>query len=162
MTILAPMRAEVYPSYLQASAAGYAEDNIASGRWPKEGALARSLAEYAILLPQGVATPSQHLFEILSAEDRVTVGYLWFAVQEKHGVRSAFIYDVEIKPEFRRQGHAKRAFRALEEFIATLHVTSICLHVFANNPGAQALYRELGFAVTGMNMRKPFGTAKSV
>ena len=84
------MRAEVYPSYLQASAAGYAEDNITSGRWPKEGALARSLAEYEVLLPQGVATPSQYLFEILSEEDGPTVGYLWFAVQEKQGVRSAF------------------------------------------------------------------------
>lgn len=154
------MRAEVYPSYLQASAAGYAEDNIASGRWPKEGALARSLAEYEVLLPRGVATPSQHLFEILSAEGGPTVGYIWFAVQEKHGVRSAFIYDVEIKPEFRRQGHAKRAFRALEKFIGTLNVTSICLHVFAKNTGAQALYRALGFAVTGMNMRKPLGNVE--
>ena len=154
------MRAEVYPSYLQASAAGYAEDNITSGRWPKEGALERSLAEYAALLPQGVATPNQHLFEILSAEDGPTVGYLWFAVQERHEVRSAFIYDVEIKPEFRRQGHAKRAFRALEQFITTLNVTSICLHVFSNNIGAQTLYRELGFAVTGMNMRKPLATAE--
>ena len=154
------MRAEAYAAYLQTAGAGYAEDNVTSGRWPREGALERSLAEHEALLPLGVATPGHHLFEILNAEGGPAVGYLWFAVQEGHGVRSAFIYDVEIKPEFRRQGHARRAFQALEEFIAALNLSSICLHVFANNPSAQALYRELGFAATGINMRKQVGGKK--
>ena len=155
MTALVPMRAKVYPSYLRESAAGYAEDNIASGRWPKEGALERSLAEMQSQLPQGLATPDNHLFEIVATEGRETVGYLWFAVEERHGMRRAFIYDLGVKKAFRRQGHAWRALQALEQIVASLGLSSIGLHVFSQNAGAQALYRELGFAVTGINMRKP-------
>ena len=155
MTALVPMRADVFPSYLREAAASYAEDNIASGRWPKNGALERSLAEMQRHLPQGLATRDNHLFEIVATEGRVTVGYLWFAVEERHGVRGAFIYDVEVKEPFRRQGHARRALQALEKIVAALGLSSIGLHVFVQNAGAQALYRELGFAVTGLNMRKP-------
>ena len=148
------MRADVYPLYLHAAAASYAEDNIASGRWPKKGALERSLAEMQRLLPQGVATPDHHLFEMVAVEGGTTVGYLWFAVEERHGMRGAFIYDLEVKAEFRRQGHAKRALQALEKIVTALGLSSIGLHVFSQNAGAQSLYRELGFAVTGLNMRK--------
>ena len=155
MTVLVPMRADVYPSYLHAAAASYAEDNIVSRRWPRKGALKRSLAEMQRHLPQGLATPDHHLFEIVATEGCVTVGYLWFAVEERHGLRGAFIYDVEVKEAFRRQGHARRALQDLEKIVAGLGLTSIGLHVFAQNAGAQALYRELGFAVTGLNMRKP-------
>ena len=148
------MRADVYPSYLRAAAASYAEDNIASRRWPKAGALARALAEMQRHLPQGLATPDNHLFEIVATEDGVTVGYLWFAVEERHGMRGAFIYDLEVKAAFRRQGHAKRALQALEKIVTALGLSSIGLHVFSQNAGAQALYRELGFSITGLNMRK--------
>lgn len=151
------MRAEAYASYLQAAVAGYAEDNISSGRWPRDGALQRSLGEFEGLLPQGLETPNQHLFEIRPAEDGPTVGFIWFAVEERHGIRGAYVYDLEVKPDFRRQGHAKRALLALEPIVGALGLPSIGLHVFGNNPGAQALYRQLGYAVTGLNMLKPLG-----
>jgi ribosomal protein S18 acetylase RimI-like enzyme len=105
-------------------------------------------------LPQGLATPDNHLFEILATADGPTVGCLWFAVEDQHGVRGAYVYDVEIKPEFRRLGHARRAFQALDGIVASLGLSSIGLHVFGHNPGAQALYIQLGFAVTGINMLK--------
>ena len=148
------MREEAYAAWLESSVAGYAEDKVASGQWPREDALARSLAEFAALLPQGLATPDNHLFEILATADGPTVGYLWFAVEDHHGVRGAYVYDVEIKAEFRRQGHARRAFRLLDAIVASLGLATIGLHVFGHNPGAQALYSQLGFAVTGINMLK--------
>jgi ribosomal protein S18 acetylase RimI-like enzyme len=154
MTVLVAMRPEVYPAYLRESVAGYAEDNIASGRWPADGALERSLAEFETLLPQGLATPDHHLFEIRTADDGPTVGYLWFAVEQRLGTRSAYVYDVVVHEAFRRQGHAWRAFQALEAFVAALGMASIGLHVFGHNPGAQALYQQLGYGVTGINMLK--------
>lgn len=157
MTVLAPMRPEVFATYRQAEVAGYAEENIASGRWPKEGALDRSLAEFDALLPQGLATPDSHLFEIRENEDGPTVGFLWFAVEERHGVRSAFVYDVSVGEAYRRRGHAKRAFRALEAIAASLGLSRIDLHVFGHNPGAQALYQQLGFTLTGSNLIKQLG-----
>ena len=148
------MRRESFAPYLQASATGYAEDNVACGRWSPQDALARSLAEFESLLPQGLDTPDNHLFEILAEAEGPVVGVIWFAVEIKHGLRSAFVYDVGIHPQFRRQGHAKRAFEALEPVVAGLGLSSIGLHVFGHNPGAQALYAKLGYGVTGINMLK--------
>jgi ribosomal protein S18 acetylase RimI-like enzyme len=154
MTELVPMRPEVYSEYLITSVAGYAEENVSSGRWPAEGAVARSQIEFQELLPQGLATPDHYLFEIRDSASGPTVGYIWFAAEVRHGFRGAFVYDVEIKKEYRRLGHALRAFRALETHAAALGLATIGLHVFGQNAGAQALYQKLGYAVTGMNMLK--------
>ena len=154
MTTLIPMSAEKFVHYQVAAVAGYAEDNVASGRWPEEGAIARSQADFAESLPQGLQTPDNYLFEITAGDDGVCVGYIWFAVVEKNGLRSAFVFDVEIKPEFRRQGHAAAAFAALEPLVRKLGLSSIGLHVFSQNAGAQALYRKLGYGVTSVNMLK--------
>ena len=118
------------------------------------GALEGSRADFDDSLPHGLATPDNYLFEIQDGEDGTTVGYLWFAVVVKHGLRSAYVYDLEVKREPRRQGHAKRAFAALEARVAALGLSSIGLHVFGHNPGAQSLYSQLGYTVTGINMIK--------
>lgn len=87
MTVLAPMRPEVYATYLEASVAGYAEDNTASGRWPREGAVERSRANYLDLPPQWLATPDNYLYEIMADDGGPIVGVIWFAVEARHGVR---------------------------------------------------------------------------
>ena len=154
MTILVPMSSIIYQEYLDAAVEAYAEENVESGRWPKEGALQRSREDFNNSLPQGLDTPDNFLFEIKLAEPGPTIGYLWFAVVEKNGLKSAFVYDVEVKLEFRRQGHAKAAFAALEPLVVELGLNSIGLHVFGHNPGAKALYDEIGYKVTGINMLK--------
>ncbi|HSI59510.1 MAG TPA: GNAT family N-acetyltransferase [Ideonella sp.] len=154
MIELVPMSETAYGAYLQASIADYAEENVASGRWLEAEALARSRASYESLLPQGLATPDNHIFEIRQSGSVQTVGYLWVAVVVRNGDRSAYIYDVSIHPPYRRRGYAKAAFEALEPVVRGLGLGSIGLHVFAHNPGAQALYEKLGYAVTGLNMQK--------
>ena len=154
MTQLRAMPAAAFEPYVQTSVAGYAEDNVTAGRWPREGALERSRAEFESLLPQGLDTPDNHLFQIMATPAGPVVGVIWFAVDVKHGLRSAFVYDVEIHAPFRRQGHALRAFQALEPVVAALGLSTIGLHVFGHNPGAQALYAKLGYGVTGINMVK--------
>jgi ribosomal protein S18 acetylase RimI-like enzyme len=154
MTVLVPMRPEVFPSYQESSVAAYAKENVEAERWPAEGAIARSQAEFSGLLPRGLATPDHFLFEIKDAPEGETVGVLWFGVLEKSGLRSAFVFDVEVAPAFRRRGHGRAAFAALERIVQTMGLTKIGLHVFRHNPGAQALYESLGFRVTGMNMIK--------
>ncbi len=156
MTVLSPMRAEAYAAYLESSVAGYAEDNIAAGRWPRQGAVGRSRASYLELLPHGLATPDNYLYEIMADEGGPVVGVIWFAVEMRHGVRTAFVYDLEIESAHRRQGHARRAFLALEALVAGLGLDSIGLHVFGQNHAAQALYSQLGYVVTGINMVKRF------
>ncbi len=154
MTILIPMSTEKYSDYLDSGVLNYAKENVESGRWPEKGALERSRANFNQLLPQGLETPDNYLFEVIAEPGGPTVGSIWFAVEEQHGHRSAFVLDVEIKPEFRRQGHAKAAFEAVEIFVRKLGLSSIGLHVFGHNPGAQTLYSELGYEVTSINMLK--------
>ena len=153
-TTLAPMSPEFYRSFREAAIAAYAEDNVAAGRWRRDTALQQSRTSFDELLPQGLATPDNHLFEIRAAPAGPAIGAIWFAVETRNGVRSAYVYDVEIDPAWRRQGHARRAFEALEPMIRALGISSIGLHVFGHNPGAQALYARLGYRVTGFNMVK--------
>ena len=157
MAALLPMRPERYPAYLESAIAGYAQDNISAGRWPELGALERSREDFATLLPQGLATPEHFLYEILAHEGGPTIGSLWVHIEHKFGAVSAYVYDLEIEPAFRRQGHAEHALRALEALAAAAGAGGIGLNVFADNVGAQALYRKLGYVTTNFNMRKPLG-----
>jgi ribosomal protein S18 acetylase RimI-like enzyme len=156
MTVLSPMTPAGFAAYLQSSIVGYAEENVAAGRWPTEGALARSRHEIETLLPQGLATPDNHLFDIREGpgDDSAVVGFLWFGIEAPRGLRSAFVYDVGIDAAWQRRGHATRAFLALEGLVLALGVHRIGLHVFGHNTGAQALYASLGYGVTGLNMLK--------
>jgi ribosomal protein S18 acetylase RimI-like enzyme len=156
-TLLHPMRPEAFGPYLEAAVEAYADDNVRAGRWPAAGALERSRADFASLLPHGLATPDNHLLELFAAEGGPPVGALWFALERRHGLCGAFVYNIEIAPAHRRQGHARRALQAIEPLAAALGATSIGLHVFGFNAGAQALYRALGYGVTGISMQKALG-----
>ena len=160
MTLLVPMGPAFFGTYMPTEIAAYAEDNIASGRGPREGALERARSEIESLLPLGLATPEHHFFEIRPTVDAPTIGALWFGIEERHGLRSAFVYNVGIDAAWRRQGHALRAFEALDSMVRKLGLSHIGLHVFGHNPGAQALYAKLGYGVTGLNMVKRLGETR--
>lgn len=157
MTVLAPMTAEAFKRYLVAAIEGYAQDNIDAGRWPEAGASERSRADFERLLPLGIDTPDHHLMEIRADDSSPAIGILWFVIDEQFGNRTAFIYDIEIMPQFRRQGNAAAAIGALETLVQAMDVSGIGLHVFAHNHGAQQLYQTLGFRTTGSNMIKVIG-----
>jgi ribosomal protein S18 acetylase RimI-like enzyme len=116
MTTLAPMGEEGCATFVEASVTGYANDNVAAGRW--------------------------------------TVGFLWFATLSRGNTKAAYVYQLEVHPEFRRRGHARAAFEAMEAIVVTMGLATIGLHVFGHAPGAQALYSSLGYQVTGINMQK--------
>jgi ribosomal protein S18 acetylase RimI-like enzyme len=148
------MNSNSFASYRILAATGYAEENVASGRWPKEGSLERSFEDFDESLPQGLATPNNFIYEIHDEATSTVVGTIWFAVITKNGMTSAFVYDIEIKTEYRRRGHARAAFTALEALVKSLGLSSIGLHVFGQNSAAQALYSSLGYGITGINMLK--------
>lgn len=154
MTVLSPMSDNFYQQFYAVMSETYAEENVKSGRWPLENALERSRGEITRLLPAGVATPDNYLFEIKTDEEGETAGYIWLAASERQGERSAFIYEVTVFEQFRRQGHARAAFLQLEDHVRALGLGSIGLNVFYHNTGAQALYTSLGYAPTNMTMVK--------
>jgi ribosomal protein S18 acetylase RimI-like enzyme len=112
MTTLVPIRREQFSAFAETANAGYAQDNVRSGRWPSAEALALAKAEFEQLLPQGQATPNHHVYEIQDEPTGETVGFLWFAVVGASDARSAFIYNATVKQSFRRRRHAKAALNA--------------------------------------------------
>lgn len=152
--VLQPMGAAGFERFWRESIAAYADEKVTAGQWLAETAHAQSAAEFAGLLPQGLATPDHHLFEINDPVNSQPVGHLWFAIETRHGVRMAYVYDLAVQPEHQRRGHATRAFRAMEDRVRALNVWRIDLHVFGHNPGAQALYAALGYRVTSVTMAK--------
>ena len=154
MTSLRPMPQTSFDAYRLASAQGYADDNVTSGRWPREAAFERALEDFDQSLPDGLNTADNHVFEIRDDDLDRAVGALWFAVVQKNGIKSAFIYDVEVAAAYRRRGHARAAFTLLEPIVQAMGLRAIGLHVFNQNTSAQALYRSLGYEVTSVNMLK--------
>lgn len=153
MAILRPITEPEYQAWLEMVIPEYAEDKVSSGQWAVESALELSRKEYAELLPQGRHTEKNHLFTILDPEG-TPVGNLWFVEKERASSRIAYVYDIYIKPEHRRRGHALSAFQVLEQKVVELSLTGIALHVFGHNHAAQALYAKLGYVATNINMFK--------
>jgi RimJ/RimL family protein N-acetyltransferase len=158
MTTLRPMTEDEFAAWMAATVPAYAEDKVASGQWSEAESLARSRKEFDELLPQGLATPENRLFTIVDALG-APVGTLWIAEQSRAGARVAYVYDVGIHPERQREGHAYRAFVALEDEAHRLGLAGIALHVFGHNTGARALYARLGFEPTNLHLFKPLARA---
>lgn len=159
-TTLVPMTEAEFLAFVEEIVPAYAADKVACGQWPEAEALARSREELAELLPQGLATPGQHLYTLHDAASGDAVGRLWIAEQQRAGSKVAYVYDVAIAPAHRRRGHAMRAFEALEAEARALGFEGIALHVFGHNRGAQALYEKLGYRPTNIHMFKDIAAAK--
>ena len=154
MTVLVAMSESEYVQFVERSIPAYAAHKVESGQWLQQESLERAGKSFNDLLPQGLATPNNHLFTIIDAE-QAAVGMVWIAAQERADKRIAYVYDVSIKPQHQRRGHATRAFRALEDEIRTLGLSGIALHVFGHSLNAHALYVKLGYQTTNINMYKP-------
>jgi ribosomal protein S18 acetylase RimI-like enzyme len=154
MTKLVRMREESFERFFELAVHGYAEDNAASGRWSWQDAVLLARTETTRLLPQGLATKDNDLFEIQLPRSGEIVGYLWAAALNRGVKKVAYIYQLYVLPEFRRQGHARRALQQYEAMARQGGFGSVALNVFGSNTGAQTLYRSLGFAVTSIGMHK--------
>jgi ribosomal protein S18 acetylase RimI-like enzyme len=154
MTTLVPMQAEAFPAFFELAVAGYADDNVASGRWLEHEAVQLAQSETQRLLPQGVATPDHYLYEIKGESSADPVGFLWFAALPRGSRRVAYLFQLHVHSPFRRRGHARAALAALEQLAIGLGLAGVALNVFGSNVEAQALYRAAGYGVTSIGMHK--------
>lgn len=106
------------------------------------------------LLPHGENTSDHFLYGISIEGVSECVGYLWFATMQRGSAKVAYVYQVMIKPAFRRRGYAKQAMSAVEKAAIAAGHTSMALNVFAQNTGARKLYESLGYGITNMNMAR--------
>jgi len=153
---LVPMTQAEFEAWLPVAIATYASETAASGRWTREESAERSRQEHERLLPQGLATPNHQLWSITRASDHKPVGVLWIEAQQSP-VPTAFIYNVEIYPEYRRRGYAEQAMTNLEDAARRMGLRQIRLHVFGHNSAARPLYEKLGYEPTNIMMAKQLG-----
>lgn len=153
-SILKKMSKLEFTQYLEYAVPEYARENVESGRWVSEGAIERSRLDYERLLPDGIETTNNYLFNILSPADKCIAGSLWLAIEKHAQISSAFIYDIEVKKNYRRKGLATNALIEIEAFVKALDIKTLGLHVFRQNTSAQKLYSCLGYSVVSTNMTK--------
>src|SRR5260370_40963544 len=77
---LTPMDLVDYAAFLEQAIVDYADDKVRVGNWQPDEAIERSRGEFANLLPQGKATPNNHLWTIEEGETATKVGILWLVV----------------------------------------------------------------------------------
>ena len=148
---LVPMTDAAYTAWRERSVREYAAEHVKSGNWTAAEAPANAEAQFAQILPDGMATPGQFLWTVRdSAGD--DVGILWVGTERRPG--HAFIYDVEMATDRRGQGLGTAAMLALEEWCRANAISTIGLHVFGHNEGAWRLYKRLGYKETSVQMEK--------
>lgn len=108
------------------------------------------------MLAQGIEIPDHYIFEIFAAVEEEPVGYVCVAALPRGTAKLASIVQLSIKSKFQRKGHARAALNLIEQRARGLGLFGTELHIFAPNPGAQALYESVGYKVSSTNMIKPF------
>ncbi|MEM6836368.1 MAG: GNAT family N-acetyltransferase [Cyanobacteria bacterium P01_C01_bin.120] len=84
------------------------------------------------------------------------IGYLWLgtAIDQQQGDRHSYILALYVAPECRRQGIATALLQQAQVWAQAKGDRQIGLQVFANNPGAIALYRKLGYRTHSLWLMK--------
>ena len=154
MVRLVPMSDSEYQAYLALAVRDYADEKVAAGNWQPAEALERSAQEFQKLLPNGVATQDNYLFNIEDQTLAAKVGMIWLARIMRGAHPIIFIYDFRIDEAQRRRGYGEQAMHAAEEQAKALGFDTIALHVFGHNHAARALYEKMGYEITNINMAK--------
>ncbi|EAD1225988.1 GNAT family N-acetyltransferase [Listeria monocytogenes] len=145
------MTASDLEDFLSTAITDYANEKVEAGTWDEEEALAKSQGSFNKLLYDGITTPNEYLYSIISGEK---IGYIWFHVDETRSGKHAFIYDFVIFEAFRGKGFGTKTLEALDKLAKDMEITKIELHVFAHNKTAIGLYNKVGFQNTDITMAK--------
>ncbi len=112
-----------------------------------------------------IDTKENNLILLARANDeaKTHVGFIWMAERDGReawyfGSQPAWIYNIWIKPDFRRKGLATYLLRAGIAWAADMGFQKLGLHVFGNNTPAIKLYRQCGFEAAYAYHQKDFET----
>src|SRR5258708_21577351 len=101
MVKLVPMTEAEFAEYLGTAVELYAQAHIQAGDCEPADALELAQADYAMLLPQRLATPDHFLFSVLHETSGARVAIVWFDIRDLRAGRPAFVYDFGVRPEHR-------------------------------------------------------------
>jgi ribosomal protein S18 acetylase RimI-like enzyme len=140
---LTAMTADGLSSWAASSRAGFAQQQVASGSMPAPEATEYAQRAFDALLPQGVNSPGQHLWDVQWGDDRV--GHVWVQISSHSDGLDAFVFDVDLRPESRGRGLGRAAMLAAESEVRRMGVRRVRLNVFGHNVAALRLYDGLGY-----------------
>ena len=149
---LDPMTREQYVAYRASAEIAYADEIRDSGSMPETEAREKAAVDFARLLPDGLDSEGHHFWTAYDGDE--IVGMLWLKLTDGSEGVTAFGYDFSVREELRRQGYGRALMQAAEVECRELGVVSVGLNVFGHNLGAQALYEQMGFEVTAIQMSK--------
>jgi len=159
---LRPLRDDEFDAYVEHGKVWYARDLSENGGAPPELAQKKAEEDWALLLPERLASPGQHLFAVEEIATGERVGDAWIAERDtQFEGKVAFVYSIEIEDRFRGRGFGKQAMLLLEDEARSLGLTRISLNVFGGNEVARSLYRSLGYAEKAVAMSKELSSGSS-
>ncbi|HET6625481.1 MAG TPA: GNAT family N-acetyltransferase [Nocardioidaceae bacterium] len=156
---LEPAGRAQYERYRATAERRYAEAIAESGMAAAQEARAKSAADYARLLPDGLDTPGHFFWTAYDGE--AEVGLAWIHETARSDGPHAYGYDLLVAEPLRRHGYGRAIMLAVEDVCRARGVVSVALTVFGHNPGARALYEQMGFAASATLLRKPLGQSSA-
>jgi len=150
---LEPMDATAFRASFREAIRRHASDSVRRGLWGRTGARAAAAKDFSVFLANGQRTPGHHFAHIVGPDgDRV--GETWYTARDRGGKREFWVDWITIAPAHRRKGYGRAALQALEAEAIREGADRIGLYVWLDNPGALALYTQLGYAARSQQMAK--------
>ncbi|MDX6300593.1 MAG: hypothetical protein QOF53_1807 [Nocardioidaceae bacterium] len=128
---------------------------VAAGLAAEREAAALAEKVFADLLPEGLATPGHVFWSVLRPQEPTTAGYLWLALRALADGTEAYVMDLEVLPEARREGLGRATMLAAEQAARDLGATVMRLNVFTHNVAAVRLYEGLGYRPSNLTLTAP-------
>jgi ribosomal protein S18 acetylase RimI-like enzyme len=148
--VLRQMTTEELANYLATTFDAYRIELLEAGRSSEEAD--QNIAEnIGRAFADGAPINGNELFSVMRGEQ--VAGVLWIAPRGPVG--SWWIYDIELRPEFRGQGLGRATMLLAETAVRERGGTELGLNVFGRNATARGLYESLGYEPTSLQMRKP-------
>lgn len=152
---LIPMTSAQFDTWRDEAVRAYALDFVDAGILSAPAAAQRAEADFDRMLGGGVDTAGEHLLVAYDGDDEV--GMLWLHLDERDpeqpAALDAFVYDVSVLPDKRRRGYGRAIMELGVELARAGGAHALGLNVFGHNPGAKALYEQLGFVEMSSSMR---------
>ena len=154
MVNLRKMKVEEYPDQCDYFISDYGQEIAKNYGHSIEVATDLAHQELLRCFPNGIDTEDHDLLciEVDSTNSVKIIGYLWHSIKSSDS--STFIYDFYIEDKYRGNGYGKEAIIQLESILVSAEVNQIKLRVAYHNQRALALYKEVGFIISGYNMSK--------
>ena len=147
------MLPDEFVTYLEWAIDDYAAELERNGKAVGEAAKVTSSASFDSVLPDGLTTQGHVLLVAADPDDGRRVGVLWFGPSTDDPAM-AWVYDITVDEERRRQGWGRAIMRAFEGEARARGFARAGLNVYGDNHVARRLYESLGYVETARQLHK--------